>query len=260
MSSQPDEFYIGYEPPMPPRLARFVTRVVIAGGAGAIAIAGFAALGHISLDGGTFAFGQPRKLSGTIHERPYPTLRVDGMDRAAPWALLVAPGKHGADTLVRGRDGQRVRLEGTPIARGGYTMFELVPHSIEPAAPSAGPARDTGETELAPVGSVTLRGEIVDSKCFLGVMVPGAGKTHKDCASLCLRGGIPPALFVMDRMGRSALVLLEDPSGHPVGPRALALAGEPVEISGTTWRQQGWLHLRSDPATWRPLAGPAPAR
>jgi hypothetical protein len=199
-----------------------------------------------------------------MHERPYPMLQVDGMDRAAPWALLVAPGKHGADTLVRGHDGQRVRLDGTPIARGGYMMFELVPDSIGPAAPSAElsaePVQDASESELAPIGSVTLRGEIVDSKCWLGVMVPGAGKTHKDCASLCLRGGIPPALFVQDRAGRSALVLLEDPSGHPVGPRATALAGEPVEISGTTWRQQGWLHLRSDPATWRPLAGPAPAR
>lgn len=259
MSTQPDEFYIGYEPPMPPRLTRFVTRIVIAGGAGAVAIAGFAALGHVSLEGGTFSFGQPRTLSGIIHERPYPTLRIDGLDRAAPWALLVAPGKHGADTLVRGRDGQRVQLEGTPITRGGYTMFEVVRDSIKPAR-SGHPNQDPGEPELVPTGSVTLHGEIVDSKCFLGVMVPGAGKTHKDCASLCLRGGIPPALFVMDRMGRSVLILLEDPSGQPVGPRAIALAGEPVEISGTTWRQQGWLHLRSDPATWRPLAGPVPAR
>ena len=63
---------------------------------------------------------------------------------------------------------------------------------------------------------VTLRGEIVDSKCFLGVMVPGAGRTHKECASLCVRGGIPPALFVRDRHGRSALLLLERLRGEPV--------------------------------------------
>jgi hypothetical protein len=43
-------------------------------------------------------------------------------------------------------------------------------------------------------GLVKLTGEIVDSKCFLRVIAPGSGKTHKECASLRLRGGIPPAV------------------------------------------------------------------
>jgi hypothetical protein len=29
---------------------------------------------------------------------------------------------------------------------------------------------------------MTLTGEIVDSKCYLGVMNPGQGKVHRDCA------------------------------------------------------------------------------
>jgi hypothetical protein len=261
MSDERDEFYIGYEPPMPPRLSRFVTRVVVAGGVGAIAIGGLAALGHVRLAGGTFAFGQPRTLSGIVREQPYPALRVDGAATAAPWALLVAPGKHGADLLVRGQDGHHLSLEGTPIERDGQTMFELVPGSLRAANEAgAGAGPDASHSEAVRVGDVTLRGEIVDAKCFLGVMVPGAGKTHKDCASLCLRGGIPPALFVQDRSGRSALLLLEDGSGQAIGGRAIALAGEPVEITGTTWRRQGWLRLRSDPATWRPLAEPARGR
>ncbi len=255
-----DDFYIGYDPPMPPRLARFITRATIGAAAGAVSIAALAAIGHVTLDGGAFAFGQPRPLSGILVERPYPSLRVDGMPTAAPWALLVAPGKHGADALVRGLGGQRVTLEGTPIQRAGYTMFEVTPGSVVPAAAGHTPANATLDIEPEPIGRVTLRGEIVDSKCFLGVMVPGAGRTHGDCASLCLRGGIPPALFVRDRLGRSSLVLLEDLSGQPVGPRAIALAGEPVEISGTTWRQRGWLRLRSDPANWRPLAAAGAAR
>jgi hypothetical protein len=262
MSDERDEFYIGYEPPMPPRLSRFVTRVVVAGGAVAIVSGSLLAIGHVPLASGTFAFGQPRALSGIAREQPYPALRVDGAATGAPWALLVAPGKHGADALVRGQDGRRVSLQGTPIERDGRTMFELVPGSLK-AANEAGVGPDSSNSsnpEAVRIEDVTLRGQIVDSKCFLGVMVPGAGKTHKDCASLCLRGGIPPALFVQDRAGRSALVLLEDQSGRAIGGRAIALAGEPVEITGTTWRQQGWLRLRSDPATWRPLAEPAPAR
>ena len=267
MSNQPDrsdrsdrdEFYVGYEPPMPPRLSRFVTRVVVAGGVVAIVSGSLLAIGHVPLAGGTFAFGQPRTLSGIVREQPYPALKADGEATGAPWTLLVAPGKHGADLLVRGQDGHHISLEGTPIERDGHTMFELVPGSLKTAS-DARQDSDAGNAEAVRIEDVTLRGEIVDSKCFLGVMVPGAGKTHKDCASLCLRGGIPPALFVQDRSGRSALVLLEDQSGHAIGGRAIALAGEPVEITGTTWRQQGWLRLRSDPATWRPLAEPARAR
>ena len=102
------------------------------------------------------------------------------------------------------------------------------------------------------MASVTVRGEIVDSKCFLGVMVPGSGKTHKDCASLCLRGGIPPALFVQDRAGDSALMLLTGSSGEPIGARALQIAGEAVEMTGMLQRQGGWLVLRrSDSRTCR---------
>lgn len=259
MNDERDEFYIGYEPPMPPRLSRFVTRVVVAGGVVAIVSGSLLAIGHLPLAGGTFAFGQPRTLSGIVREQPYPALSVDGAAAGAPWALLVAPGKHGADLLVRGQDRRRVTLQGTPIERDGHTMLELVPGSLQ-ATNEAEAGPDSGNAEAVRVGDVTLRGEIVDSKCFIGVMVPGAGKTHKDCASLCLRGGIPPALFVQDRSGRSALLLLEDGAGQAIGGRAIALAGEPVEITGTTWRRQGWLRLRSDPATWRPLAEPARVR
>src|SRR6266542_4133087 len=257
---EPEEFYIGYEPPMPPRLARFITRVAIGASVGSIALAAFVAAGHVPLDGGTFDFGQPRPVSGIVLERPYPALRLDAVGTAATaarWALLVAPGKHGAEDLVRGFDGQRVALEGTRIQRGDDIMFEVTPGSVTSPSNLAMPQspRAHGDAPPMPIGVVTLRGEIVDSKCFLGVMVPGAGKTHKDCASLCLRGGIPPALFVRDRTGRSSLVLLEGPSGEPVGPRAAALAGEPIEFTGPAARQGGWLRLRSDPATWLPLSG-----
>jgi hypothetical protein len=100
---------------------------------------------------------------------------------------------------------------------------------------------------------VKVRGEIVDSKCFLGVMVPGSGKTHKDCASLCLRGGIPPALYVQDRAGRSALLLVTGASGEPIGARALQVAGEAIDMTGIIEQQGGWLVLRTDARTWQPV-------
>jgi hypothetical protein len=240
-----------------------------------------------------------------IAARPYPAIRLDHVDHLEhvnrdageshrdTWALLVAPGKHGADALVAEFDGARVTLEGTRIQRGDRLMFEVTPGSIardgRAAASVANSTNSTNSTNAANTASevniggagshapaadstdaadgatVTLRGEIVDSKCHLGVMVPGEGKTHKDCASLCLRGGIPPALLVRDREGRSALLLLVTPSGDPVSRDAVVrLAGEPVEVTGVIARAitprgttpAGWPALRTDPSTWRPLPAP----
>jgi hypothetical protein len=250
-----DEFFIGYDPPLPSRLSKFITRVVVAGtaaiGLGAAAIAA----GHVRLDGGSFEFGRMRTTSGTIVTRPYPALVEDAAGdsgRARPWRLLVAPGKHAADALVRGLDGVRVTLEGTGIERGGMRMIEVRPGSIARAGKASVPVAVSDAADVNQ--AVTLRGEIVDSKCYLGVMTPGDGRTHAACASLCLRGGIPPALLVRNRGGRSALYLLEDPKGEGLASRAARIAGEPVDMRGVIGQRGSWRILRTDPSTWTRLA------
>jgi hypothetical protein len=247
-----DEFFIGYAPPMPARLARFVGRIVVGLVCGALAWAAVVASGHVPLEGGTFEFGHPQRFAGTIVERPYPALLFDGSDRHATALLLVAPGKHGADALVHGLDGRHVTVTGTRVRRGALTMVELEPASLASREGQASsPDTAAAQAEPGSADPLRVRGEIVDSKCFLGVMVPGSGKTHKDCASLCLRGGVPPALFVQDRAGASALMLLTGASGEAIGARALQITGEAVEMTGMLQRQAGWLVLRSDPTTWR---------
>ena len=99
---------------------------------------------------------------------------------------LVGPGKHGAEDVVRGRDGQRVQLSGSFIERDGDAMIEVIPHSVAMTG--------AGATEIEPLrslGVLVIEGEIVDSKCHLGVMKPGEGPTHRDCAVRCLLGRIP---------------------------------------------------------------------
>jgi hypothetical protein len=56
------------------------------------------------------------------------------------------------------------------------------------------------------LGTQTLIGEIVDSKCYLGVMNPGALIPHRACAIRCISGGIPPVLLVR-QSDRSAALL-----------------------------------------------------
>jgi len=249
-----DEFFIGYAPPMPAGLARFVRGIVMSVVFAVLAWAVVVASGHVPLEGGTFEFGHPQRFAGTIVERPYPALRLDETVGASAAVLLVAPGKHGADALVRGLDGRHGVLTGTRIQRGALTMIELEPASLAFAERSAPSFRSSAaQAETVSVDPVTVKGEVVDSKCFLGVMVPGSGKTHKDCASLCLRGGVPPALFVRDRAGESALMLLTGASGEAIDARALEIAGEAVEMTGMLQRQGGWPVLRTDPAAWRPI-------
>jgi hypothetical protein len=248
-----NDFFIGYNWPQPPGLLRAVRRAALGLGLGVVGLSGALAVGHVPLEGGLFEFGQVRTVTGTVVGRPHPMLRPD--DGATPWPLLVSKGKHGAAAAVRGLEGQRVHVQATRIARGHHTMLEI---DVAPgvAGAEAGVSRPAPapDAEVAPAAAprVILRGEIVDSKCFLGVMVPGAGTTHRDCASLCLRGGIPPALFVREEDGTSSLVLLSGPE-PALGERAAALAGNPVEVSGTIERRGGWRVLRTEPDGWRAL-------
>jgi hypothetical protein len=251
-SDDDEDFYIGYAPPMPTRLARFVTRVVVGIGGGLSVWATTLAVGHVPLAGGTFEFGDAKPFSGTISTRPYPSLTLDGAPQRNRRVLLVASGKHGADSLVDGLDGRHVSLTGTRIYRGSSTMLEVesvVPDEVQsPHAESVEPMARVQQSSQEPI---ELTGEIVDSKCFLGVMVPGDGKTHKDCAALCLRGGIPAALHVQDRTGRSALLLLVGQNGESIGAAAIQSVGEPISMTGTVHQQNDWLVLHTDPASWR---------
>jgi hypothetical protein len=236
---------------MPPRLGRFVSRVVIGIGCLAVALAVTVASSHRRLSGGTFEFGHSTSFSGTIVERPYPALRLDGVGSdGEPWPLLVAPGKYGADALVSGWDGRHITLMGTRIQRGGHTMIEIDPASLPRQVSEVASVAATAVLERSDEEAVELTGEIVDSKCFLGVMIPGSGKTHKECASLCLRGGIPPALYVQDRAGQSSLLLLVGPAGMPIGARTPDAAGEALSLAGSIQRRGGWLVLRTDPTSW----------
>jgi len=230
-----NDFYVGYLPKAPSLLARFVRRVVGALTLLAVAVALLLLAGQGPFAKSTFEFGKLRVFDGVIEMGPYPALLVERpgetsqTDRYSRY-LLVGPGKHGADGLVAGLEGRHVRLRGQLIYRSGGTMIEIEPGSIK-----------TMDTEL---GTVTLEGEIVDSKCYLGVMNPGQGKVHRDCAARCLSGGIPP-LFINSKTGEP--LVLTDPEGRPFGRDALrGFVAEPTTVRGKLFEKGGIRQLRID--------------
>jgi hypothetical protein len=219
------EFYIGYLPSAPEGLARTARRVTAALAVGVVMLAGGLVLGQAPFPAATFEYGQYREFEGAVREYPYPRLGD---------YLLAAPGKRGAAELVRGLDGQIAWVRGSLIHRGDVAMIEV--ESVRALGRMAAP-----ETAVD-LGAVRLAGEIVDGKCWLGVMNPGGGKVHRDCAARCLSGGIAPLFVARDAAGVTRPALLAALTRE----QAREFAGEPVWISGRLSRAGRTLILRAE--------------
>ncbi len=259
-----DNFYIGYRKQMPPGVAvflrgRVVVLMVIAAG-----LAVFLVAWQRPFAAGRFEFGVVKTFSGIVGEHPYPTLILQrpvadggGGSLTLPATemrsryYLVAQGKHGAQDLVRGREGQRVTLKGSLIWRDDQTMIEVLADSVVGVDGTSAGAHDSVPS-LA-LGTFTLRGEIVDSKCYLGVMKPGELKPHKACAIRCISGGCTPVLVVRDAGGLAAYFMLAGADGRAVNREVLGMVAEPLEITGVVERQDNLLVLKAEPGTYRRL-------
>src|SRR6266496_2285095 len=243
------DFYVGYLPQASSVLRQFVCRVVFALGLLGVVLALTLALAQMPFANSYFEFGKQRDFEGTLITGPYPELIVRRPGQVDPTRnsseyLLVAPGKHGADALVLDFAGKQVHLRGQLIYRDERTMVEVEPGSIRPAVIPA-----AGMGEIRDLGPVTLNGEIVDSKCYLGVMNPGQGKVHRDCASRCLSGGIPP-LFIESDNGRQFLLVAQD--GRALRYEAFKqFVAEPVSLSGELVQRGDARVLGIDPSQLR---------
>jgi len=250
MRKHEDDFYIGYLKSAPSGLATVTrNRILFLLGIALMVGAGITAL-QSRFWPGVFEFGTYRDFEGIILERPYPTLLVERPEAedSFPYSryLLVNPFKFGADETVQGMNGQKVSLKGQLVFQDGKTMIEVAPDSVKPTGDSTEalslPASDLGEH--------TLRGEIVDSKCYLGVMNPGNLKTHKACAIRCISGGIPPVFLVRQEEGAAVYLLMVDEEGNQVNEATLPYVAEPLEITGQVRQEGGMLILYADPETY----------
>ncbi|HRV81116.1 MAG TPA: hypothetical protein P5218_06765, partial [Planctomycetota bacterium] len=193
-----DPFYVGYAP-LPKRLRPWVLRFVLVW---LVGLAGFAvvlATKQQDPGPGEWDLSKQVAIEGLLRVDPYPVLFVHDPKAGdlARAVLLVSEFKFGAQDRTQPFAGQAVRLQGHFISRGGRGMFELSSESDAiQALPNLGPNPEpTLAPTREPLGPCTLQGEIADSKCFLGVMKPGFGKTHRACAVRCISGGITP-IFV----------------------------------------------------------------
>jgi hypothetical protein len=230
----PDEFYVGYQPQAPAAIAHRIRRIVAALAILAVSLAVAFVLGQASFANSRFEFGNDQTYEGTLYAWPYPMLVTNGRHY-----LLVNPGKHGVS--AEGLDGRLVGLRGALIARGRDRMLEI----------EAGSLQILGKAQTADaavnMGTVTLAGEIVDTKCHFGVMNPGEGKVHRDCAVRCISGGIPPGFWVHDADGMSRVLLLVGSDGRALGREILDYVAEPLHIRGQLARTGTAWVLKAEP-------------
>jgi len=236
-----DAFFVGWLP-TPRKYARFLRPLVAVLLVTAAGTAVTLAFLQRNPGRGQWDTDEVRTFDGIASTRPYAMVRVPGEEPGDPprTMLLVEDGKFGAlprvEGLVHGRAaGVAVRVTGTILHRDGRWMLEL-------AEGEKGMRRLTAEEEakLPPLGwpapevlaeRVTLKGEIIDPKCYLGAMKPGGGKTHKACAMLCISGGVPPMLVTRDAANNETFYLLVTEAGGVANERVLDVVGDPVEVS-----------------------------
>ena len=246
-----DPFYVGYLP-LPKAIRRFIVPWLVGNIVLAVGIAAVIAQQHREPGDGVWETGHAVAIEGYIVDEPYPLL-VAKQDTY----LLVEQGKTGAQRRIfkelrRADFSQPRKVTGFLIEREGRRILEIDSNHYEPIEllDEVDFRLDTDRTSLTRnsinLGTHTLRGEIVDPKCYLGVMQPGDGKTHKTCATLCIKGGIPPMLLVRDKAGNTAAYLLTDAEGKAFPESHYEYIADPIEVTGQVLRDGDLLILRAD--------------
>ncbi|MEL7488584.1 MAG: hypothetical protein AAGJ87_15370 [Pseudomonadota bacterium] len=200
---------------------------------------------------GAWLTGAAHSVSGVLVNQPYPMIRMP--DPTSPFGmrtvLVVSEGKCTSGLKLDEDAGRSVRADGVLIQRKDRQMLE-VPLFLDKwlfdADASAFDVPALSAPRAERLGQASLSGMIMDSKCFFGVMKPSRGKTHKACATLCVRGGIPPSFWARTKDGRESVLLMTDAEGGPLKDDILPLIADAVRVTGEIVRVGDLLQLRAD--------------
>ncbi|HEY6881199.1 MAG TPA: hypothetical protein VI299_24405 [Polyangiales bacterium] len=233
-----EEFFVGYLP-IPPKLRRSLWLTIALIPAALLAVGATAATFREAPAASMLA---EVTLIGRLEARGYGVLWTASSDGKQSAVLLARGGKFGAADLASKHDGKVVSLRGLLLEREGTRMLEIQELDDHPSGGEG--AREALRTiDLDKRGARTLRGEIVDIKCWLGRMKPGDGRTHRACAQFCIAGGMPPVLAATD----GQRYVLTDLAGRPINEAVLPFVAEAVELRGDLEVGGGLNFLRVDP-------------
>ena len=197
----------------------------------------------------TFELISASKITGVFHENPYPMLRVEVAKNTFKNVLLLGFGKSSANPYleklqneIKDLSGKTLSIEGNLIYYNGKTLIQIT--DDEKVTLEAVPKVKIPKKER--ISEMTLTGEIIDPKCYFGVMKPGKGKIHRSCAVRCISGGIPPVLATTDKNNLAQYFLLTNLKGHPINNDILSYIGKPSKITGIVEKMEDWYILKMD--------------
>lgn len=243
MSAQQEEFFIGWQGKAPEKTGKFLRQRIILIAIIALGAAAVLAVLQQTMIKAWFEYGDIKEFHGLLVESPVPMLLTEQPDDQSGESvyLLSNPLKYGySKTDAQKYHLQPVTIRGTLIYNeSGGAMIEAVDTKPREVSPSK--AQQLTVKKETPI---TLSGEIVDSKCWLGVMNPGSMKPHRACAINCIQGGIPPLLLV----DRKDMYILVGEDGSPVNDAILDVVALPVTVAGTLLDYGAIKVLKADPS------------
>lgn len=244
-----DEFYIGYQAKNSKGITRFVKTTIAILVLLFVFVALLWGLNQEKASGGKFELGNVIEIEGTFMEKPYPMLRIKGSQNIGKDVLLLGFGKFGAektlDQLNQSKlDGKQLKIKGTLIYYDGKTLFQIEPDAQANIQVLQNIGYSRKEQSL---GSISMEGEVIDPKCYFGVMKPGHGKIHRSCGIRCIAGGIPPVFLVSNKDGTQDYLLIVDQNGNKINQQILDFVGKPVTAKGQVSKLGEWLVLKINP-------------
>lgn len=244
-----DDFYVGYLDEVAPDTKKLLKRFVIVAIIALLGVATVFALTQNKDKNSAFDFDTTTKITGVYHEMPYPMLKIQTSENSFKNILLLGFGKSNANpflakirTEVSQLSGSTLSIEGNLIYYNGKTLLQI---SDEEKITLVEKSNSSNLPEITTVvANMELEGEVIDPKCYFGVMKPGRGKIHRSCAVLCISGGIPPVLATTDENNISEYYLITDTNGNPIHKDILPYIGKPSLLTGTIVQLEDWYQLQ----------------
>jgi hypothetical protein len=242
------EFYIGWQPKAPASFAKHVKNVLWVLFPAALLVGYLLSSSQRKFSTASFDYGKLTEIKGVYTNKPVPMLKVFDKFNLTISIPLIGYGKHGAETAIMELEKEKgitlnrkeVTLKGTLLYSDGKTLLQI-DQNDDPVI-NVGTAF-TFPSEEKDLGIQTIRGEIIDPKCYFGVMKPGEGKVHRDCAIRCILGGIPPVLHVMNEKGESNYYLIVGPNGEKMNEVVQDIVADPVSIEARVVQTDDWIIL-----------------
>ena len=245
-----DDLYIGWQAKAPTSYAKMTRLAIIVILLLTLGVAILYPISQVGFSNSISELGQFTQIEGVIYKYPVPMLKVKSDEGIYHNLLLCGFGKQDAFETINYLEEKHgnleenlVKLNTEMIYFDGKTILE-VPFFKNKDVSVQKLAEPFPERKSESLGEISLTGEIVDAKCYLGVMKPGFGKIHRSCGVRCISGGIPALLVTQNGEGNYNYFIITSEDDSNIQEEILPYVGKAVKVSGLLEKVDEWMVLK----------------